>query len=393
MDKKLIQGFILRTIGLAIVYFTVDFILNKSNIIQQAINIKPSFLFYPIIATSIALYLASILKLLLTGELSYITVSSIKMLAATIFFSIILANPPTPQVLQPLGFWLLMATITIIIVRAAGSITKYYGGVILKTFIESPCIFTLGYILNRVLNILINTQNIEFLKSTCLPEKIYYSFLTLSILSILGILQNSRNPYLSYVGKKFGTLSGKTSTFIIIILLLFYFSDLRPIIVNLLPNYIVVIEWAAVCLTAFAIYRRMKTYVSKRLTEDLKVGEWTTHVQKIFHEKDKVVEVSKVAEEFIESGLKGGILSYLIAALVENEVPTSTIESIIGELADYEDDHYPKLTLKWELENLEIENKKRRMKVLTSTLIKASNFLGLSSQSHILEEELEGEIA
>jgi len=391
MDKKLIQGFTLRTIGLAIVYFSVDYILNKSNIIKQAINIEPSFLFYPIIATSTALYLASIFKLFLTGELACVMVSNIRILATTLFFSIIFANPPTPQAFHPTGFWLLTATLTIIIVRTAGSVSKYYGGLILKTFIESPCIFMLGYTLSRVLSILVSTQNIEFLKSAYLPEKIYYSFLALSILSILGIFQNSNNPYFSYIGKKFGGLAGKISTFILIIFLLSYFSNLRPIVANLFSNYIVVIEWAAVCLTAFAIYRRMRTYVSKRLTEDLRLAEWTTHVQKIFHEKDKVVEASKVVEKFIELGLKGGILSYLITALVENEVPASTIESIIGELADYEDDHYPKLTLKWELENLEIKNKRRRMEVLMSTLTQASNFLGLSSQSHALEEEVKEE--
>jgi len=391
MDKKLIRGFTLRTIGLVIIYFSMDFILNESNIIQQAVNMELSFLFYPIIAASTALYSASILNLFLAGELACIMVSSTRILAATLFFSIIFANSPTPQSFRPLGFWLLMAALTIIVVRVAGSVSKYYGGVILKTFIESPCIFIVGYVLSRVLSILVGNSNMEFLKSACLPEKIYYSFLALSILSILGIFQNSRDPYFSYIGKKFGGLFGKTSTFTLIMLLLFYFSDFRPIVANLFPNYIVVIEWTAVCLAAFAIYRRMRAYVSKRLTEDLRLGKWTTHVQRIFHEKGKVVEASKVAEKFVESGLKGGILSCLIAALVENEVPASTIESIIGELADYEDDYHPKLTLKWELENLEMKSKRRRMEVLVSTLIQASKFLGLSSQFHALEEEVKEE--
>ena len=391
MEKGLIRGFTLRTIGLAITYFSMDFILNKSNIIQQTANIEPSFLFYPIIATSTALYSASILDLFLTGELACIMVSSIRILAATLFFSIIFANSPTPQAFHPLGFWLLMATLTIIVVRVAGPVSKYYGGAILKTFIESPCIFIVGYALSRVLSILVISSNVEFVKSAYLPEKIYYSFLALSLLSILGVFQNSTDPYLSYIGKKFGKLSGRTSTFILIILLLFYFCNFRQIVANLLPNYIVVIEWAAVCLAAFATYRRMRAYATKRLTEELRLGKWTVHVQKIFHEKGKVMEASKVAEKFVETGLKGGILSYLITALAENDVAASTIESIIGELADYEDDYHPKLTLKWELENLEMKSRRRRMEVLVSTLIKASNFLGLRGQSHALGEEVKEE--
>ncbi len=391
MEKKLIRGFALRTICLAITYFIMDFILNKSNIIQQTANFDPSFLFYPTIATSTAIYSASILDLFLTGELACIMASSIRILAAALFFSIIFANSPTPQAFHPLGFWLLMATLTIIVVRVAGSASKYYGGVILKTFIESPCIFMLGYVLSRILSILVSASNIEFLKSAYLPEKTYNSFLALSTLSILGIFQNSRNPYLSYIGKKFGGLSGKTSTFILIMFLLFYFSDFRPIVANLFPNYIVVMEWAAVCLAAFAIYRRMRTYVSKRLTEDLRLGKWTAHVQKIFHEKGNVVEASKAAEKFVESGFKGGILSYLITALAENDLPASTIEQVIGELADYEDYCYPKLTLKWELENLKMKSRRRRMEVLVSTLVKASDFLGLKSQSYALKEEVKEE--
>jgi hypothetical protein len=390
MDKGLAWGLTLRTLGFAAALFASDFALNRCSALWRGWNVDPSFLFKPTLALSATLYSASILSFLLSGELSNAVVSNVKVLAAALFLYMVFANAPTPQALQPLGVWVLAGTLAVVAARVAASISKHYGGTVLKTLVESLCIFSLAHVLSSAARVVVDASNIEFVKQAFLPEKIYISVLAVSALSALGVFNNCRNPYLSYFGGKFSRGASKLSCFITVMLLLFYFSNLRPAASSLIPNYIVVMEWAAVCLTAYAFYSGVRGYASKRLTEEMRLGGWTVHVQKIFHEKGSVVEASKSAEDFVELGLKAGLLSHIVAALVENGVPPGKIEFIIQELADYEDQPIPKLTLKWELKNLEVEGKRRRLNVLASTLAKASDQLGLAGLAQTVEGEVEG---
>jgi hypothetical protein len=194
MDKGLAWGLTLRTLGFAAALFALDFALNRCSALWRGWNVDPSFLFKPTLALSATLYSASILGFLLSGELSNAVVSNVKVLAAALFLYMVFANAPTPQALQPLGVWVLAGTLAVVAAR-----------------------------------VVVDASNIEFVKQAFLPEKIYISVLAVSAFSALGVFNNCRNPYLSYFfWGEFSRTASKLSCFITVMLLLFYFSNLRP---------------------------------------------------------------------------------------------------------------------------------------------------------------------
>jgi hypothetical protein len=390
MSRELARGLTLRTLAFVATLFTLDLAINKCEVLWRDWKLDPSFLFNPMLVMSATLYSASILGLLLSGELSKTIVSNVKITAVFLFLYMVFSNAPTPPALRPLGVLVLVGTHPVVTARVAGVISKDYGGIVLKSLVESLSIFYLSLILRSAVRLVVNTLNIESIKLS-LPEKIHMAVLAVSALSILGVFRDYRNPYLSYLGGKFSQLTVRVSSFTIIMLLLFYFSDLRPAASNLISNNLVIVyEWAAVCLMVYAFYRKIRSYASKRLVETRRLEGWFVQAEKVLQRNGDIVEASKLAEDFVERGRKAGLLSNIVATLVKNGVPTGKIETIIQELADYKDGQLPMLTLKWELKNLEREEKRRRLRVLMSTLARAADELGLASLRQTVEEEVDG---
>ena len=386
MNKRLVYGIVSRTVAFAVLILTSKFLLDRNGFVYEIFNIDLSFMLYPLLVASATFYMATIFGVFLTGELADVVIGNVKVFALGLFFSIIVMNSPVPREFHPLGFWLLIGVTIVVFNRVMGAVSDCYRSNLLRVFSRSVSLFAGGYVLSKMMHTFPNHIYPEFISS---PERIvFYSFMVASAVSLLGVFERSRNSYLSYIGKKFGTTSGLFSTFLLVMFLLFYFFNLRPIIVGQYSNYVVVFEWSIVCLASFVIYRNVKSYVAKSLAEDLRLGKWKRLVQTVVFNKDQVDEVSKVAEKFVEDGFKEGILIYLISTLLENGIPYSDIEAVISELVDYEDPPAPKLMFHWRLEDLERENKTRRIEVLRFTLNEASRVLHVSSPSEVLGEEL-----
>lgn len=342
---------------------------------MQIFNVDISFTILPLIIASTIIYLVAIVEVFLTGELSQALSRGILGFAVGLFLSMVVMSAPELKDYQPLGFWILLADIIIVIAYTSSSISKSYHVNILKILPISVALMILGYISSQIITLLSQHATIQFPPS--LETIISYSFVATSALCLLGLFSGSRSPYLSYVGKKFSSALGLATIFAVALLLLFYSLDLRPVIAGFYSNYLLPVEWGAVLVTSYALYRNAKSYVAKSLAEDLSLGKWTRLIQKIVQKKDKVEEVSKIVKDFVDEGDKEGVLVYLTSALFENQASTSETVAAISKIVKYQDIPASKLAFLSKLENREQENKIRRKDILYQTLIDTANVLRL----------------
>jgi len=85
------------------------------------------------------------------------------------------------------------------------------------------------------------------------------------------------------------------------------------------------------------------------------------------------IDVSQLTEDFIEDGIKEGILVYITSVLLMNDVEREAIEKMVSRLVNYQDIPHPKIALHWRLKGVEAENKKRRKELLQKVLDEAQS--------------------
>jgi hypothetical protein len=230
-------------------------------------------------------------------------------------------------------------------------------------------LFLTGFLLNNILSILILYLPPPIYKFP--PEIFFWSFTVAAVISLFSILRNFPNPYLHFIGVKVGSnIAGIT---LLSILTLTYFSVLRPYITKYFPyiaNVISLIEWGVVCLSFWVFYRNLRNQVNKFLMEPLHIGNWTTLRQEIEHHVDlEQINVSKIVEEFINCGVKDGIITHIVSVMLSNGVSEEKIRGIVRRLIEYQDIPYPKIRLSPWIKRVDEENKMRRKDVLQKMLL------------------------
>jgi hypothetical protein len=375
MNKKTATSLASRTIIFAVLILAIEFVSSHNDEIIQTSDIDVSYMILPLIIASTIIYAVAMVDVFLTGELSQAFSRGVVGFTVGLFLSLAIARAPYLQDYQPLGFWILIGVVIIVAAYLSSAVSRSHHLSSIKVLSISIAFLTLGYVSSQIVSLLSQRTTVEFPQS--FETVIFWSFAAASALCLLGLLSGSHNPYLSYVGNKFGSASGLVTIFALAIFLLLYSFDLRPILANSYPNYVLPFEWGAVCVVCFAFYRSAKSYAAKFLAEDLSLGKWTRLFQKIEQKKDKVEEVSKIVKKFVDDGNKEGILIYLTSTLIENQASTPEIVAAISKLVEYWDLPLPKLAFLSKLENRERENKVRRKTVLQQTLMDTANALRL----------------
>jgi hypothetical protein len=380
MNLKIAKSLASRTIVFAILLITLEVASSDSYGITQALGVDVSYVILPLVITSAIIYGVALTDILFTGETFKILRRGTAGFAIGLFLSLVIIVSPYLQGGLPLGFWILIGVVIITGAYVTNELAKIHNIRSIRIVSFSIALLALACVLG------LPWQHSIFGFSDSLGNVIFWSLAIASALCLLGFLSASRNPYLSYIGKKFGSASGILTISSLLIFLLFYAFDLRPILVGAYSSYILPFEWGVVCVVCIVVYRNAKSYVAEFLAEDLVLGKWTRLFQRIEQKKDKLGEMSEIIEKFLVEGSKEGIIVYLTSTLIENHVSTRQTEEVIGRLVRYQDIPLPKLVFLSKLESRERENKMRRREVLQETLIEAGNVLNVKVPIEGLKE-------
>ena len=364
MNKRVATGLAVRTV-IFVVVLAFEYALSHVNMVIQNFGFDLSFTFLPLVAASTIIYSVALADVLVKGELWTDVLRGATAFAVGLFLSMIIASFPSSINLQPLGIWLLVSVVVVVGAYVARAVFESYHDRVMKVLSLSFALLDLGYISTQMIASV--SQQTTANSSSSLGIVVLCSFAAASALSLLGLFSGSENTYLSHVGKVLSRPSSLAVIFVAALFLFLYSFDIRPILAASYSVYLLPLEWGAVFVFSFAIYRNTRSYVEKS-SQDLDFGKWTRLIQKIEQKKSNVEEVSRIVKKFVEGGRKEEVLVYLVSILQENQASPSETVTAIRRIVDYRDVPKSRLTLFSKLQNFERENMSRRKEVLRWTL-------------------------
>jgi len=383
--KKVIKDIVSHSIKFAAFLLTSYWLLYPDGLISQFLNVNLSFLLLPLIILSTALYVSAVINAIFISRITEIIGKALEGLS--IALAIYLLTPRlASDLLSSLNYWLLILALTAIFNYVTNSLADLYHEPLLNVFSTSLSLFLAGFSLSNILAVF--AQYLPPPLENFPPEIVFWGFTAAAAVSTVSIFRNFSNPYLHFLGVKIDSnIAGIT---LLLILTLTYFSALRPYVMSYLtPIPVSLIEWGVICLSFWLFYRNLRSQVNKRLTEPLRVGDWTKLRQEVeYHVDSEQVNVADLVGEFVDYGIKDGIITYLVSVMLSNGVSEDNVRGIVRRLIEYEDIPYPKICLKPWINGIDEENKRRRRDLLQEILseiereIKAAERLWLPGIKH-----------
>ncbi len=191
-----------------------------------------------------------------------------------------------------------------------------------------------------------------------------------AVLALTGVFKNHPNPYLEYIGSRIGGQLEKVTLFNFV--LIYYFFFVRRYFLELSglnPQYVVIGEWAAICLGFYLSYRSMKRYAEVSLVRLDVTGTWRRHLQQVnMHTDSQLDHLSDLVEGFIVNGEKNELVIHLTLLLKNSGLEAYAITNSLTPLVEYRDMEPPKIGLPWQADNMAKLNNQRRRKIVNTVL-------------------------
>jgi len=383
MDRE-IRGKILRNTALYGVFaasilwilffndFTVgDFRSFLPYLPDQLASMSLSVILLPLLVSVSIFYAASLLGAAFEGGLSELLVGSLYAAGFAAFFALFLIYSPGSEMLNSAGYLFLAAFAVLLIYNFLAVLSRAWKIHALKAVAASAAIYVVGEIAVRLLSLFMGSGGAALPAELggALNELLGLGVTVAAAVSLLAVLKNSRNDYLSAVG-------GVASNYILVVsaslagsLYFNYFrgrlASISPGIANLSPY----IEWTAICVVAALIYARTRKGIQASIMAEAQLGDWMKHVQEVsMYKGNRFVGFTEMIDEFIARGHRDRLLVRLVMFLHENRVRDEEISLILSNLINYEDVKKPLFSLKGRATALEKENEDRRRDVLLKTI-------------------------
>ena len=191
-----------------------------------------------------------------------------------------------------------------------------------------------------------------------------------SVMALTGLGANNPNSYLRYLSR---TVGDRLSTVALInFSALYYLFFIRHYLFELSginPQFLMVGEWALICLVCYIGYRNLKGYAEKSLVRQDITGTWSKHIQQVEVNSDpKLDHFSDLVERFVDYGQRDELITHLTLLLHESETPMNQITQIISLITNYEDTKPPRIGFPWQIDNNRRFNQQRRKQIINTVL-------------------------
>ena len=191
-----------------------------------------------------------------------------------------------------------------------------------------------------------------------------------SVMALTGLGANNPNSYLRYLSH---TVGERLSTVALInFSALYYLFFIRHYLFELSdinPQFLMVGEWALICIAFYLGYRNLKGYAETSLVRQDITGAWSSHIQQVETSSDpKLEHLSSLVEKFVDYGQRDELITHLTLLLYESDTPTSQITQIISLITNHTDTKPPRIGFPWQIENNRKYNQQKRKQVVNTVL-------------------------
>ena len=347
-------------------------------------RLELSFLAFPLIALISLYYLSVVSSELLVGDIVEPLTEGLKRVSYTACFLLLSGWEFIPSWIIPIAFFLFYASILnlchevlILYVRQYNEIfesplTMFYiiflgllgsqAWLSMYQYFEASMIQSgFGEYISPYLDAgLAGAVNNVILASTGITAAV----------SLTKIFVGHPNRYLNLMGRVAG---GRIEQIIFVnFLVIYYFLLLRGFLFRVSgvnPQYIVIAEWAIICLSFYLLYRRLRDYTNESVVEDGPSGWWSKHQQSIQLKTDPEMDrLSAAVDRFIMDGDRNEFAVLLTLIMKNAGQAQSTITRVVSRVLKYEDLKPPIFGFIWQTELVEKRNRSRRRKIIDLVL-------------------------
>jgi hypothetical protein len=129
-------------------------------------------------------------------------------------------------------------------------------------------------------------------------------------------------------------------------------------------------EWAAICLMIVWLFREIRSRLPRG--EVRPFGDGHTVAGAICFEKGELDKTARMVEEFVKTGKKDGLVTLMMAALFENDIPPEIVQKVVSVVIDYHEIREPPVLFKWALGDLDEVTRRDRLAAVNGMMTAAT---------------------
>ncbi len=345
----------------------------------------------PVMVALTFFYLASLIGSLFEGKINRVIISGLYAGGFASLIIVFMILQPVSEDTTVAGYLFMGSFAVYFLYSILATIAELRSQFYIRVIAGALSIFIIGQVCVQLVNLFMVIPGVpESEQVTLIKEMLNWGFNVASMITLVGIFKDSRNPYLAQIGGIAANYFFVVSLSLIGTLYINFISgsltDVSPVIKQLSPY----VEWTGVVIIGAFIFQIMRRGMTESMMVPTEIGSWTKHIQDTSATKGRALkDFSEIIDEFIQKGHKEKLLVKLFRFLNENRAAENEMADSLEEFIKYEDQKFPHFSRRGTSDKIEEMNKERRMQILQKT-VKRINALGLGAYRNTRQKEENG---
>lgn len=342
----------------------------------------------PVMVAVTLFYLASVVGTLFEGTINNVIISGLYAGGFASLIIVFMILQPASDSTSVAGYLFMGSYAVYFLYSIMSTIAELRNQFYIRVISGALAIFIIGQVCIQLVNLYMITPGIpESEQVTLIKSMLNWGFSAASVVTLVGIFRDSRNPYLAQIGSIASNYFFVVALSLIGTLYVNFISgnltEVSPVMEQLSPY----VEWTGIVIIGAFIFQIMRQGMSESMMVPTEIGEWTKHIQDRSATKGKSLkDFTEIIEQFVQKGEKENLLVRLFRFLNENRASDKEMSDSLENFIRYEDQKFPHFSKKGTSEKIEENNRERRMQVLQFTVEKI-NALGLGAYKTIRQNE------
>lgn len=347
-------------------------------------RVSLSFLGIPLLSALTSYYASVIVARLLEGDVVEPLSEGLRRVALTSFLFFLSNWPLLPQWLGSLTGFIFYSSILSLLHKTLSAVLEPVNQ-LFEPMLSSLYILFVGFVGSRtwlqvypylegyLVNSGYSPSITSFLQSGVaepVNNVIVASTAIVSVIALTGVLRNHPNTYLRYLSEvTSGRLEQVTLFTFLVIYYLFFVRQFLVAASGINPQYIVVGEWAALCLGFYLSYRGLKRFTAESLVEEDYKGTWRKHMQQITLTSEPELEAfDTLIERFVRDGEGEALIVNLTLLLEHSGLQAQAITAALFPIINHRDTPVPLIGFSWQTSSIMKMNAMRRRRIVNTVL-------------------------
>jgi len=337
-------------------------------------------------------YLASLVGALFEGKINNVIISGLYAGGFASLIIVFMILQPASEASRLAGYLLIGSYAVYFLYSIMATVAELRGQFYIRVVSGALAIFIIGQVCVQLVNLYMVVPGVpESEQVALLKGMLSWGFSAASVITLIGIFRDSRNPYLAQIGGVAANYFFVVAISLIGTLYINFISgnitEVSPVLKQLSPY----VEWTGVVIIGAFIFQVMRQGMRESMMTPTEIGSWRKHVQDTSSTKGKELkEFTEIIEEFVQEGDKVGLLIKLFRFLSDNRASDREMAESLEEFIKYEDQKFPNFSRRGTSRRIEEKNRERRMQVLQRT-VERINALGLGAYRINRQTEEKGE--